>query len=96
MIHNFCQWFLHITGADNPSGPEYGFWSGFGSDIGEFAIAGALWRKLNCHVRGCPRVGLHKVDGTSYVTCRKHHPRLGGSRAATSEQIASEHREASE
>lgn len=36
------NWFLHFIGANNLSGPAYGFWSGFGSDIGELAIVGGL------------------------------------------------------
>jgi hypothetical protein len=30
------------TGTINESGPYYGFWSGFGSDIEEFGILGAI------------------------------------------------------
>lgn len=73
-------WFLHATGADNPSGVEYGFWSGWGSDLGEIALLAALYgiiRNLNCHVKGCWRPGFHPVNGTAFKTCTKHHP-LGG------------------
>jgi hypothetical protein len=35
---------LHWLGVDNLSGPIYGFWSGFGSDVGEIAIVGVLAR----------------------------------------------------
>lgn len=71
------SWIGHVLGLDNLSGPWYGFWSGFGSDITEFAIVGALigmLRKHNCHVHGCPRIGRLKVEGTDYVVCRRHHP----------------------
>ena len=70
-------WLLHVIGADDVSGRWYGFWSGFGSDIGEFGIVvglAALVRKHNCHAKGCPRLGRHPVAGTTYVVCRKHHP----------------------
>lgn len=67
---------LHITGANNTSGTFYGFWSGFGSDLMEFTILGMVWKKLNCHVDGCRRIGVHKVDGTPYITCKKHHPTI--------------------
>ncbi len=68
----------------------YQFWSGIGSDLGEVAIIGGLItivRHLNCHARGCWRLGGHQVVGTPFRTCRKHHPHVpeGG---ATAEQIA--------
>jgi hypothetical protein len=34
-------WLQVHTGTINESGPYYGFWSGFGSDIEEFGILGA-------------------------------------------------------
>jgi hypothetical protein len=40
--HEFFPWFLHVTGTTNESGRWYAFWSGFGSDIGEITIAGAV------------------------------------------------------
>lgn len=83
------HWFLHLTGSDNTSGVWYGFWSGFGSDLMEFTALGMLWRKLNCHVDGCHRIGLHHVDGTPYVTCRKHHPSVEDK--ITGERIAYAH-----
>ena len=35
-------WFQVHTGINNESGSYYGFWSGFGSDIEEFGILGAI------------------------------------------------------
>lgn len=75
------HWFLEVTGSNNTSGTWYGFWSGFGSDLGEFAILGGLisiYRQHVCHVNGCWRLGRHKVDGTPYTTCHRHHPELKG------------------
>jgi hypothetical protein len=86
------HWFLTVTGTNNPSGHWYGWWSGFASDLPEFAILLLIWRKINCHAKGCWRIGLHHVDGTPYVTCRKHHPVHPGSAPATAEQIAEAHR----
>ncbi len=63
----------HFTGMDNLSGPFYGFWSGFGSDITEFALLGALisiYKQHKC--ASCWRVGRHPVEGTPYLTCHKH------------------------
>lgn len=67
---------LHITGADNVSGEWYGFWSGFGSDISEFALFGALLgllRKHNCEVQRCWRIGRHRTNA-GHMVCRRHHP----------------------
>lgn len=65
---------MHWLGMDNLSGPVYGFWSGFGSDIGQVTLLGAvlgMWRRHNCHQRRCWRVGRHQVDGTPW--CDRHH-----------------------
>ncbi len=67
--------FLHWTGSDNVSGPYYGFWSGFGSDLGEVALLGsmiALFRHRNCNVKGCWRLG-HIDPEHGHPACRKHH-----------------------
>lgn len=71
------HWIEVHTGTVNESGPYYGFWSGFGSDISEIALFGGVVmgiRKINCHVRGCPRIGHHLVKDTPYKVCHKHHP----------------------
>ena len=76
------HWLAVHTGTVNESGPYYGFWSGFGSDLGEVTLlAGVLglWRHHNCHVKGCPRLG-RPVEGTPYVACPKHHPAHSGKR----------------
>jgi hypothetical protein len=70
------HWLEHFLGMDM-SGDPYGFWSGFGSDLSELAIFGALLamvRKHNCHVHGCWRIGRFPVDGTTWTVCRRHHP----------------------
>ena len=82
--HDFYfHWFEVHTGTVNESGPYYGFWSGFGSDIGEATILVGIvtvYRHHNCHVKGCAHLG-RRVDGTPYVACPKHHPdHQGGKR----------------
>jgi hypothetical protein len=62
------HWLPHILGIDNLSGRWYGFWSGFGSDLAEFALVGALWHHLNCHEPGCWRLARHQMGGR----CRRH------------------------
>ncbi len=72
----FLHWLAVHTGTVNESGPYYGFWSGFGSDLGEVAIIGSVLgvlRHHNCHVKGCFRLG-RPVEGTPYIACPRHHP----------------------
>jgi len=85
-------WLLHVLGVDNVSGRWYGFWSGFGSDIGELAIVGgllALVRKHNCEVHGCWRLGRHATAG-GHLVCRRHNP----AGPVTAEQVAGAHQAA--
>jgi hypothetical protein len=68
------HWLAIHTGTLNESEGYYGFWSGFGSDLGEVALLGAiggLWHKHNCHTKGCWRIGRHVVTGTPW--CNRHH-----------------------
>lgn len=74
-MDGFADFLAHWFGIDNLSGPIYGFWSGIGSDLTEFALLGALVKvyvHLNCTVKGCRRIGKHPVDGTPYRTCHRH------------------------
>jgi hypothetical protein len=89
-IGNWLYWFFGIGGG----GPHYGFWSGAGSDIGELTIVGVLvvgLRHVDCHDKGCWRIGLHKVDGTPYKAYRKHHPVLSQHPRITAEVMAKAH-----
>jgi len=79
------HWLQVHTGIINESGPYYGFWSGFGSDIEEFGILGAigaavyqLVKKYNCHEPGCWRIGNHPAAGGQFVLCYRHHPDYRG------------------
>jgi hypothetical protein len=87
------------TGTVNEPGPYYGFWSGFGSDLTEFAIIGTiatgvyqLIRKYNCHHPGCWRVGNHPAAGGQFSLCYRHHPDYQGKKP-THELIERLHRE---
>ena len=90
-------WLWHFLGIDNASGNAYLAWSGFGSDIGEFAILGALvahYKRHTCHVdspRFCWRPGTHPVAGTPFRVCRVHHPAVPGQ--ITADHIADAHAE---
>jgi len=79
------HWLAVHTGTVNEPGPYYGFWSGFGSDLTEFGIIGAiatgvyqLVRKYNCHHPGCWRVGNHLAAGGEFMLCYRHHPGYQG------------------
>lgn len=62
---------LHVFGIDTQQSYYYDFWSGVATQF-TTVIAGLTYvRKHNCHVRGCPRVGRHSVNGTPF--CDKHH-----------------------
>lgn len=76
MWHAIAHAFLHYTGSDNPSGPWYGFFSGFGSDLGEITLFGGvivLLRKHNCHVDGCKSVITSNDPSVHAPACHKHH-----------------------
>ena len=77
----FNHWLAVHTGTVNESGPYYGFWSGFGSDLAEFGVLGAigtaiyqLVRRYNCHEPGCWRVGTYPAAGGQFLLCYRHHP----------------------
>lgn len=77
LIEHVFHTFLNWSGASNPSGNQYGFWSGFGSDLSEFALLGlliGLYHRHNCAVPRCPRIAHKKfeVKETKQYTCHKH------------------------
>jgi|SRR5271165_788048 len=93
------HWVALRTGTLH-GGPDvyYNFWSGFGSDLGEATLISAVAigvytgvRKVNCHTKGCWRIGHHQLDGTPYVLCRHHHPDVP-SQGASHAHILDQHR----
>jgi hypothetical protein len=101
-IGSVNHWFAVHTGTVNEPGPYYGFWSGFGSDIAEFGIIGAigtaayqLFKKYNCHEPGCWRVGTHPAAGGQFSLCYRHHPDYQGTKPAH-DLIVKLHRENAE
>jgi hypothetical protein len=102
MIHAITQlwdtlwaFFLHATGSDNPSGVEYGFWSGWGSDIPIFvALLGFGKLHANCHEPGCLRLAKHHYtdeDGLTHLLCLKHHPTHPGRGVSIAQHCADDH-----
>lgn len=91
---------LHFFGLDSASGPVYLFWSGAGSDVSELTVVAALlavYRRHNCHVRGCWRIGrvpfTDPGSGVAYLLCRRHHPVAPG-RAPSPGDVAAMQRRA--
>ena len=93
------HWLALHTGTLH-GGPDlyYNFWSGFGSDLGEATLITAVGvgvytgvRKVNCHTKGCWRIGHHTLEGTPYILCRKHHPYVP-TKGASHEHILEQHR----
>jgi hypothetical protein len=93
------HWVALHTGTLH-GGPDlyYNFWSGFGSDLGEATLISAVGvgvytgaRKVNCHTKGCWRIGHHALEGTPYILCRHHHPDVP-TRGASHEHILEQHR----
>ena len=93
------HWLALHTGTLH-GGPDlyYNFWSGFGSDLGEATLITAVGigvytgvRKVNCHTKGCWRIGHHPLDGTPYILCRHHHPGVP-THGASHQHILEQHR----
>src|ERR1700688_3544677 len=97
------HWFALHTGILH-GGPDlyYNFWSGFGSDLGEATLITAVGigvytgvRKVNCHTKGCWRIGHHRLDGTPYILCKHHHPDVP-TKGASHQHILEQHRKVQE
>ncbi|HEY1444369.1 MAG TPA: hypothetical protein VGF51_05670 [Acidimicrobiales bacterium] len=98
LIGALRHWFALHTGTLH-GGPDvyYNFWSGFGSDLGEATLISAVGigvytgvRKVNCHTKGCWRIGHHPLEGTPYILCKHHHPDVPN-HGATHEVILAQH-----
>jgi hypothetical protein len=75
-----AHWLWIHTGTGNEPGSYYGFWSGFGSDLGEYVIVAGIFGGLyhaikvnNCEVHHCWRLKRH-TTAAGHRVCRKHHP----------------------
>jgi hypothetical protein len=66
------HWLAHVLGLDVPPSAFYDFWSGLGSDLGEFALVAVIWHWLNCHEKGCWRIAGHRNPATGFRSCMRH------------------------
>jgi hypothetical protein len=60
-------------------GLGYQFWSGIGSDFGEYTVAASVigtaaltWKHINCEHPKCPRPG-HRHPDHGRPVCRRHY-----------------------
>jgi hypothetical protein len=81
------HWLAIHTGTENEPGVYYGFFSGFGSDLGEITLVGAaltVYKRYSCHTWWCPRPGQHDFTdaetGITYKLCKRCHPQHPGKR----------------
>lgn len=86
-------WIEYVLGLNDPGSAFYLAWSGVVGDLPELAVLGVIYHRLNCHARGCWRIGLHRVRNSHYLVCRHHHPDHEGSRPYTAQQIDEHSRE---
>lgn len=89
MWHLIQHWLAYMTGSLNTGGtpPNYNFWSGFGSDLGEITLIGAaltVYKRFTCHTWWCVRHGTYDFTdagtGLTYRLCRRCHPEHSGRR----------------
>jgi hypothetical protein len=86
------DWLYHAIRFTWHDPDGYNFVSGPLADITLLGGAYASIRRHNCHAKGCWRLGRHKVPGTDYIVCRKHHPHT----TPTAEDILAAHKAAVE
>ena len=68
---------VHWTGGDYGA-PAYGYlqpydWLSGIAGLSLMSVAYTHWRRHNCEVRGCWRIGRHK-SAADQMLCRRHHP----------------------
>lgn len=76
------NWLGFSKAAYFTNGQNYAFYSGVGpmilTAIGLSTIIGGLWRHVNCHTDGCPRIVRHKIANGEYGVCGRHWREING------------------
>ena len=86
----FVNDFLTFLGVTNGSGRWYLWWSGMFGNLTIFGAVILFYRKHNCHVHGCLRLGSHAAvdeNGVEHIVCRRHHPDMGPGHQLRPEQL---------
>lgn len=89
LLAYYGMWFLLIwtpalywlTGANDESGPIYGFHSGFGGSVlfGAAMVAPVWYYARTCHHSAtCLWYGKYQAAGGTFKLCHRHHPDLQG------------------
>ena len=84
--------FLTFLGVTNGGGRWYLWWSGMFSNLTIFAAVILFYRKHNCHIHGCWRLGKHTAvddNGLEHAVCKHHHPDLGAGHQLRPHQLVS-------
>lgn len=94
---------LHVGIGTSPQAVYwYSWWSGTGSDLGEYALATGVVmgvihtaRKHNCGVHGCWRINRYEyeMDGVKHQVCKHHHPALGKGHKLRHEHLLQHHQD---
>ena len=74
MLHVFENIAKVFGVGSSANGWTYSWWSGFGSCLAYFGAIGVALRHLNCHAKGCPRLGRFTIAGGKFKVCHRHHP----------------------
>jgi hypothetical protein len=72
--------FLTFLGTVDGGGRWYLWWSGMFANVTIFAAVLIFYRKHNCHIHRCWRLGRHTAvdaNGIEHTVCKRHHPDLG-------------------
>lgn len=77
-------WLGYWSGVADEAGKGYAFWSGIGSCLAYLGVLAGAWHHLNCHEKGCKRIGSRTVsiEGCAYKVCGRHHPHDGTGQVA--------------
>lgn len=68
-------WLIGVAPTPQGTSAMYQLWSGFIPALAILSLAGSMWahfKRLNCHVRRCWRIGRYDVG--PYKVCHRHHP----------------------
>lgn len=73
---HFVLWLAGVFPTPVGTSPWYQFWSGVGLALVVSANRWLLssYRKDQCHVDPCRRLGRYPVAGGVHLVCRRHHP----------------------
>ncbi len=81
--HGWQGWIARETGSQNNSStpPNYNYNSGFGSVfpyswgilVSLILVTYHSFKRHNCHVHRCWRIGRHPMVNGQYVLCSRHH-----------------------